>query len=106
MRLRPHTADDAMFYAIVPAADRRASTRRPSGLLVTLSRIIGGEIHDKLDATLTDVSCSGIGLRSAVALERDALYRVQAGDDEAFYVRVNRSRRRFDGAYDVGARHA
>lgn len=106
MRLRPHAADDAMFYAIVPTADRRQCLRRHSGLLVTLSRIIGGEIRDQLHATLTDVSSAGIGLRSVVALERDALYRVQASDEEAFYVRVNRSRRRFDGAYDVGARHA
>jgi hypothetical protein len=95
-----------MFYAIVPAADRRELPRRPSGLLVTLSRIIGGEIHEQLDAALTDVSSSGIGLRCPVPLERNALYRVQSDDDDAFYVRVNRSRRRFDGAYDVGARHA
>jgi len=95
-----------MFYAIVPAADRRQPTRQRSGLLVTLSRIVGGEIHERLDATLTDVSSSGIGLRSPVALERDSLYRVEAGEEEAFYVRINRSRRRFDGLYDVGARHA
>ena len=97
-------ADEAMFYAIVPGADRRGGSRRPAGLVVSLSRIIGGETCDRLDVTLMDVSPNGIGLRSPVPLDRGGIYKLDLRAADSIYIRINRSRRRFDDTYDVGAR--
>lgn len=96
-------ADEAMFYAIVPGADRRAGSRRPAGLAVSLSRIIGAEACDRLDVTLMDVSAGGIGMRSPVPLDRGGIYKLDLGNADSIYIRINRSRRRFDGMFDVGA---
>lgn len=98
--------DEEMFYAIVPDADRRASPRRAAGLMVSICRIIGGIACDRLNVMLMDVSSSGIAMRSPVPLDREGIYRIELGAGDSVRVQINRSRRRVDGTYDVGARFA
>lgn len=102
----PNLLDEAMFYAIVPDADRRGSPRRAAGLMVGISRIAGGQACDRLDVTLMDVSSSGIAMRSPVPLDQEGIYKIDLGGGDSVCVQINRSRRRVDGTYDVGARFA
>ena len=106
MRLRAHPSDSCLFHAIVPGADEAECRRPPAGMVVGVWRIIGGGTSDRLDVTLTGVCANGIALRSPVPLDRGGVYQLDLGADDRILVQINRSRRRFDGTYDVGARHA
>ena len=100
------SSDEAMYYAIVPTADRRSTERRPAGAPATATRIVAGQASRPFDVIVTDVSSRGVGLRSPVPLEQDAVYRIVTLSQQVGYIRVVRSRPRPDGAYDVGALHA
>lgn len=102
----PSSADEAMYYAIVPAADRRSADRRPAGAPATAARIVAGQASRAFDVIVTDVSARGVGLRSPVPLEPDAVYRVTTLSQQVGHICIVRSRLRDDGTYDVGALHA
>jgi len=107
MSLRtPSSADEAMYYAIVPAADRRSADRRPAGAPATAARIVAGQATRAFDVIVTDVSERGVGIRSPVPLEPDTIYRIITLTQQVGYIRIVRSRSRDDGMYDVGALHA
>lgn len=93
-----------MFYAIVPRADRRRDPRHPAGLVIAISRILGNQACDRLQVTLLDVSSGGIAMRSPVPLDPGGIYKIDLGGCDSVYVQINRSRLRFDGTFDVGAR--
>lgn len=106
MSLPSSSSDEAMYYAIVPAADRRGADRRATGAPATATRIVAGQASRLFDVIVTDVSSRGVGLRSPVPLETDAVYRIVTLSQQVGYIRIVRSRPRPDGAYDVGALHA
>ena len=103
---RVHPSDEAMFYAIVPAADRRKGRRQRQGALASIARVIDGIQTPPFEVRLTDASARGVGIRSTLPLERGSLYRLQIGFDTAVDVRVVRSRARSDGTFDVGTLYA
>src|SRR5690349_3598157 len=86
--------DKEMFYALVADADRRRDTRRPSGAPAVASRLVGGKELDRHEVLVSDISKRGVGLRSAVPLEKGAEYRLQMLGEEAWIIRVVRSRPR------------
>ena len=101
----PAANDKEMFYALVADADRRRESRRPAGAPAIAARLIGGKEFDRYEVLISDVSSRGVGLRSAVPLEKGAEYRLAALGEPARLIRVVRSRRRLDGTFDVGAVH-
>lgn len=105
LHFTPAKSDSEMFYALVASADRRRDSRQPSGEPATASRLIGGRELDKYDVLVSDVSRRGVGLRSSVPLEKGCEYRLQILGEKASLIRVVRSRKRGDGAFDVGAVH-
>jgi len=98
--------DEAIFYAIVPQADRRREERQAAGIRGTIGRVIGGVETHRFDVLVTDRSERGLGLRSPVPLQQGALYRITTPTTGIIDVHVIRSRGREDGAYDVAALHA
>lgn len=97
------SGDEAIFYAIVPAADRRHADRVRAGTPATATRLIGGAESGSFQVMVTDASERGVGIRCGVPLERGASYRLRMLAGQAADVRVVRSRLRHDGLYDVGA---
>jgi len=95
--------DDEMFYALVASADRRRDSRQPSGEPATAARLIGGREMDKYDVLVSDISKKGVGLRSTIPLEKGCEYRLTILGENPILIRVVRSRKRGDGAFDVGA---
>jgi hypothetical protein len=95
--------DSEMFYALVASADRRRDSRQPSGEPATAARLIGGKELDKYDVLVSDISRRGVGLRSTVPLEKGCEYRLTILGETPTIIRVVRSRKRGDGAFDVGA---
>lgn len=98
------SANEQMFYAIVPKADRRSDDRRRKGTLARASRIIGACEVDRIEVLVTDVSATGLGIWSNLPLQSGAVYRLQIFGQRDAFVRVVRSRARNDGSYSVGAR--
>ena len=68
----------------MPTADRREFTRRPAGLLVTLCRIVGGEIHDRVDIILADGIVNSLLVGYVALHEEEARVFLQV--DEVFGV--------------------
>ena len=101
----PTASDKEMFYALVASADRRRESRKPSGAPATASRLINGREFDRHEVLVSDVSNRGVGLRSPIPLEKGGIYSLRPLGEEASLIRVVRSRKRGDGAFDVGAIH-
>jgi hypothetical protein len=98
-------ADERMFCAIVSEADQRQHSRRPTGALARLRRVVAGEELGMLDVLVRDVSVHGIGIHSPVRLEAGSTHRLElGGSTEPVLIQVIHCRRRFDGTYDTGAR--
>ncbi|HEY8746544.1 MAG TPA: hypothetical protein VIM11_01120 [Tepidisphaeraceae bacterium] len=95
--------DKDMFYALVADADRRRESRRPAGAPAVASRLIGGKEIGRHEVLVSDVSSRGVGLRSAVPLDKGAEYKLQILGENAWLIRIVRSRPRLDGTFDVGA---
>ena len=96
-------ANCAIFYAIVPAADRRQAARRPSGIAATLSQFVGGIEVDRIEALVTETSATGLSIRSPVPLQRGAIYHLQIPTRDQCCIRIARSRPQFDGSHRAGA---
>lgn len=93
-----------MYYALVASADRRRELRKPSAMTAIASRIVGGEEGERFEVEITDTTRNGLGIRAPIPLEDGGRYRVQLWGTDACCVRVIRSRQRYDGQYDIGAR--
>ena len=101
-----HPSDEAMFYALVPAADRRAGDRRTAGVSATVARVINGIEVNAFNVRICDVSFRGVGIRSALPLDAATVYRLRIATGFQMLIRIVRSRARRDGMYDVGALYA
>jgi hypothetical protein len=95
--------DKDMFYALVADADRRRESRLPAGAPAIASRLIGGREIARQEVLVSDVSSRGVGLRSPLPLEKGGEYKLQMLGEDAWLIRIVRSRRRLDGTFDVGA---
>jgi hypothetical protein len=101
---RSIASDKQMFYALVAEPERRRQERRRKGILARAARIVGGREMGRIEVLISDVSATGVGLWSNIPLESGTVYRLQIFGESDLYVRVVRSRKRFDGSYDVGAK--
>lgn len=97
-------SDKQMFYALVAEPERRRQERRRKGTLAQAVRIVGGLEMGRTEVLVSDVSATGVGLWSNIPLEAGTVYRLQIFGESDLYIRVVRSRKRFDGSYDVGAK--
>jgi hypothetical protein len=99
----PAANDKEMFYALVADADRRRDSRRPAGAPAAVARLIAGREVDRHEVLVSDVSARGVGLRSAMPLDKGSEYRLHVLGEPASLIRIVRSRPRRDGTFDVGA---
>ena len=93
-----------LFYALVAEPERRRQERRRKGTLARAARIVGGREVGWTEVLVSDVSATGVGLWSNIPLESGTVYRLQIFGESDLFVRIVRSRQRFDGSYDVGAK--
>jgi hypothetical protein len=103
LRYARSAKDKDMFYALVADADRRRESRLPAGTRAVASRLMGGKEIGRQEVLVSDVSTRGVGIRSPLPLEKGAEYKLQILGEEAWVIRIVRSRHRLDGTYDVGA---
>ena len=97
------SADESMFYAIVPTADRRDNQRQARGASATVVRVIGGLEVNRFGVRVTDASPRGVGIRSRVPLQPGGVYRLEVGLEQSCHIKVIRCRPRIGLGYDIGA---
>jgi len=87
--------------------ERRRSSRAPLGVVALMLPDDADESHVPLILVVSNVSVSGVGLRSPVMFVRGRVYRLRIGTGPLCLtsrIRIVSSRERPDESFDVGAR--